>query len=47
MKTWRAVILMNGNLVSTTILADSLWEARNILTAQYGADNVKSLMENY
>lgn len=47
MQLWRAVVWVGGNLISVTVAANTRWEAEAQLGAQYGRDNVKSLMENY
>lgn len=47
MQVWRAVVMVEGNLISVTVQADNRYQAELQLSAQYGKDNVKSLMENY
>lgn len=47
MQTWRAVVMIDGFLQSVTVQAENRFFAENILVAQYGRDNIKSLMENY
>lgn len=47
MQVWRAVVMVEGNLISVTTQAENRWQAELQLSAQYGRENVKSLMENY
>jgi hypothetical protein len=47
MQVWRAVVWTGGNLISVTVQADNRFLAESQLAAQYGLNNIKSLMENY
>jgi hypothetical protein len=47
MQTWRAVVEVNGTLLSVTVQADNKYFAECQVAAQYGKENIRSLMENY